>query len=452
MKLRIFPISLGCPKNLVDTEHLLGSLTPVQVVQTYNKAHIVFINTCGFILTAVQESVQTILNLAADIADLPPNKRPILIVAGCLPGRYGLAPLQAELPEVDLWLHLNSMPEWPSLIKAALEKRFDHQFDGLQQIKGRFLSTPPSFAYLKISEGCEHACAFCSIPMIRGPLHSFEQPDLVLEAKNLVQQGVKELVLVAQDLTAYGRDRAEWQTKSALPQLLEKLADIPNLARLRLMYLYPTGLTKEFLQFLRELGAPVLPYFDVPIQHSHPDILSRMGRPFAKNAEKTLDLIREIFPNAALRTSLITGFPGEEEQHFEHLLQFVQKIRFDNLGVFSYQAEEGTRAALMPQQVEESLRISRRALIMQEQAAISEEKLKQHLGERLDILVDSPQGEWPGLFIGRAWFQAPEVDGVTYVSAPPNEPGGEAGNKIAPGSLVLAEITDATEYDLSGLV
>ena len=450
MKLKIFPISLGCPKNLVDTEKLLGSLAPMQVVQTYNKAHIVFINTCGFILTAVQESVQTILDLAQDIQELPPAKRPLLVVAGCLPGRYGIAPLQAELPEVDLWLNLKNMSDWPALVKAALEKRFDHEFQGLELITGRFLSTPPSYAYLKISEGCEHKCAFCSIPIIRGPLHSFEPQKLVAEANQLVEQGVKELVLVAQDLTAYGHDRADWENKRALPQLLQKLADIPNLARLRLMYLYPTGLTREFLEFLRELGGPVLPYFDVPIQHSHPDILSRMGRPFAKNAEKTLNLIREIFPHAALRTSLITGFPGEQEQHFEHLLNFVQKIQFDNLGVFSYQAEEGTKAALMPNEVPEDVRLARRDIIMQEQASISEEKLKRYVGEHLEVLVDSPQGEWPGLFVGRTWFQAPEVDGSTYVSAPPEQTLDK--KAIAPGSMVQAEITDSSEYDLNGLV
>ena len=430
----------------------------MQVVQEYNKAHIVFINTCGFILTAVQESVQTILGLAQDIQDLPPAKRPLLVVAGCLPGRYGISPLQAELPEVDLWLDLKTMPQWPSLIKEALENRFDQDFYGLELIKGRLLSTPPSYAYLKISEGCEHKCAFCSIPVIRGPLHSFEPKNLIEEAEQLVQQGVKELVLVAQDLTAYGHDRTDWKNKTALPHLLEKLANIPNLARLRLMYLYPTGLTKDFLEAIRAIGGPILPYFDVPIQHSHPDILSQMGRPFAKNAEKTLDLIREIFPSAALRTSLITGFPGEEERHFEHLLNFVQKIQFDNLGVFSYQAEEGTKAALMPNQVDEEIRLTRRDIIMQEQALISEEKLKRYVGENLEVLVDSPQGEWPGLFIGRTWFQAPEVDGSTYVSAPPNMPNtpdganGATNPALAPGSLVLAEITDSSEYDLNGLV
>lgn len=438
VKLNIFSISLGCPKNRVDTEHLLGSIGPLTITKDLKSAQAVLINTCGFIQPAVQESVQTILDVAQDIKKIPKPKRPLFAVAGCLPGRYGLAPLREELPEVDLWLTLDNKDKWPELLKAALQLRFANNFANLDTTPGRFLSTSPSFAYLKISEGCEHKCSFCTIPAIRGPLRSIPQNILVTEAANLIQSGVKELVLVAQDLTAYGHDVGD---KEALPRLLDKLGEIPDLARIRLMYLYPSGLNQEFLHFLQHSDAPLLPYFDVPVQHSHPDILTRMGRPFAKNAHKTLDLIRDIFPDSAIRTSLITGFPGEEEKHFEHLLEFVQKVRFDSLGVFAYQPEEGTVAASMPGQIDETVKLSRQNIIMQTQAEISEELLARHVGKNLDILIDEPQGEWPGLFVGRTWFQAPEVDGITYISGP----------SLKSGSIVQAEITESHEYDLTAL-
>lgn len=438
MKLRIYPISLGCPKTKVDTERLLGSLAPVELVEQIDQCDLVFLNTCSFIQPAVQESVQTILEAAADMEDLPNEERPLLAVAGCLPARYGVEELARELPEVNLWLNLDEISNWPQMIKAALNKRDTSRFSSIQTIPGRVAPLPPSYAYLKISEGCEHVCAFCTIPSIRGPLQSFKREHLLREAEMLVNQGAKELVLVAQDLTAYGRDLND---KLALQSLLEGLGKITGLARLRLMYLYPSGLNRDFLNFLKNLDAPLLPYFDVPVQHSHPEILANMGRPFAKNSAKTIDLIREIFPEAALRTSLIVGYPGETEKHFKHLLNFVQEMRFNNLGVFAYQQEDGTRAALLSEQIEDSIKEERRDLIMQIQAEISEEILSAQLNGQVDILVDEPQGEWPNLWIGRAWFQAPEVDGITYIS----------GDNLQPGDLVTAEIVETGPYDLQAL-
>ncbi len=438
MKLRIFSISLGCPKTRVDTEHLLGSLHPLEPVQKIEGSDLIFINTCGFIKPAVQESVQTILEAAADIENLPKGKRPLLAVAGCLPARYGKEELAKELPEVDIWLNLHEMDSWPEMIKTVLKERTGHKFTDLAVNPGRMNMQPASYAYIKISEGCEHKCAFCTIPAIRGPLKSFPRENLKREAEALTAQGVRELVLVAQDLTAYGRD---FHDKEALRRLLEDLAKIDGLARLRLMYLYPSGLTSDFLNFLKSIDAPLLPYFDVPVQHSHPEILSSMGRPFSKNATKTIDLIREIFPEAALRTSLIVGYPGEREEHFEHLLDFVREMRFHNLGAFAYQQEEGTKAALLAGQLPDETKEKRRDLIMQAQAEISEEILAAHVGSHLEILVDEPQGEWPGLWIGRAWFQAPEVDGITYIS----------GEGLKPGDMAKAEIVESGAYDLQAL-
>ncbi len=427
--LHIYSISLGCPKNLVDSEHLLGSLGPISMVETLPEADLVFINTCGFILPAVQESVQTILSLTEEIQGLPPGKRPFLAVAGCLVGRYLRDGLDREIPEVDLWLDVAELTHWPDLLAERL---------GCASAPGRLLSTGPSYAYLKISDGCNHGCAFCTIPSIRGALRSFEPSALLDEAESLIAQGVKEIVVVGQDVAGYGSERKD---KTLPTKLISGLAELPGLARLRLMYLYPAGLTRDFLGFLRDLPPAFLPYFDVPMQHAHPEVLARMGRPFARNPEVIIQRVREFFPAAALRTSLITGYPGENEAQFECLLDFVEQARFQHLGVFAYAAEEGTVAAGLPDQVPESIREERRRAVMALQAEISAELLESYLGRQLDILVDRPHPEWPGLHVGRAWFQAPEVDGVTYIS----------GASVAPGKLLPAEITETHTYDLSAL-
>ena len=433
--LRIYSQSLGCPKNRVDTERLLGSLgkpslgEPVLTVSEPEEADLVFINTCAFIGPAVEESVRTIVQMAADLEDLP--ERPFFVVGGCLPGRYGVAELAGEIPEVDLWLHAADVDAWPAMLADALKLK--------NAEPGRLLSTGPSYAWLKIGEGCRPRCSFCTIPSIRGPHVSSPAEALETEARALLEQGVKELVLVAQDVTAWGSERTGG--RGDLRPLLERLLPLPGLERLRLMYLYPAGLTDDLLSFLASAGKPFVPYFDMPLQHADPDILGRMGRPFARDPQLAVDRIRRHFPEAALRTTLITGFPGETDVHFGRLVEFVERNRFHHLGVFSYEAEEGTPAAAMPDQVPERTRRARRDEIMALQQEISEEILGGYEGERLDILVDAPHGEWPGLHVGRVWFQAPEVDGVTYVSGP----------GVEPGALVLAEITEAGEYDLTAL-
>ncbi len=427
--LHVYSISLGCPKNLVDSEHLLGSLGPFKAVERIAKADLVFINTCGFILPAVQESINAIIDTAEEIKALPAGKRPLLAVAGCLVSRYLPQGLAKEIPEVDLWLNVADIARWPELLGERL---------GFNPAPGRLVSTGPGYAYLKISDGCNHNCAFCTIPSIRGPLRSFPVPELVREAQTLVADGIRELILVGQDVTGYGLESGD---KSALPRLLESLAALPGLARLRLMYLYPAGLTRDFLGFLRDLPPVFLPYFDVPLQHSHPDVLARMGRPFAQKPALVIERIREFFPQAALRTSLIVGYPGESDAHFEQLLDFIQQSRFQHLGVFAYAAEDGTPAATMPDQIPEDVKEERRKTAMDLQSEISAELLENYLGQHLDILVEKPSPEWPGLYLGRAWFQAPEVDGITYVSGP----------GVAPGRIVRAEINETHTYDLSAL-
>ncbi|MCH5276773.1 MAG: 30S ribosomal protein S12 methylthiotransferase RimO [Desulfovibrionaceae bacterium] len=424
---RVYSQSLGCPKNRVDTERLLGSLGPdVVTVTEPEEADLVFINTCAFIQPAVEESVRAVVQMAADLDGLEP--RPLLAVGGCLPGRYGLAELAREVPEVDLWLHSGDLDSWPRRVAAALKRG--------APAPGRLLSTGPSYAWLKISEGCRHHCSFCTIPSIRGPHRSAPAGALADEARALLADGVRELVLVGQDVTAWGEDRGQ-----DLRFLLDELLPLPGLARLRLMYLYPAGLNGELLDYLARAGPPFVPYFDVPLQHAHPDVLGRMGRPFAADPQAVVDRIRAHFPQAALRTTMIVGFPGETDQHFQTLMDFVERGRFHHLGVFAYQAEEGTPAAAMDDQVPVRVREARRDALMSLQNGISEDILSRYEGERLSVLVDAPHGEWPGLYTGRVWFQAPEVDGVTYVSGP----------GVTRGALVDADIVEARDYDLVAL-
>ena len=428
--LNIYAVSLGCPKNRVDTERALGSLGPVRMAHRLGRSDLVFINTCGFILPAVEESVRAVLEAIAHRERL--KRRPLLAVAGCLVGRYGAKALAKDLPEVDVWLDNRSLEDWPDLLARALRRE--------KGASGRLLSTGPSYAWLKVSDGCRHRCAFCTIPAIRGAYRSIPLEDLAREARGLLDQGVRELALVGQDLTDWGRDLGGG---NGLAALLERLLRLEGLVWLRLLYLYPAGITPRFLDFMREASSEyrLLPYFDIPLQHAHPDILAKMGRPFARDPRRIVDAVRARLPDAALRTTLITGFPGETERHFTALRAFVAEARFDYLGVFSYRAEEGTPAADMPSRIPKAVKEVRRAELMRLQAAISAEKLEALIGRRMRVLVDAVHSEWPGLHTGRVWLQAPEIDGVTYVSGP----------GVRPGALVEAEIVETREYDLSAL-
>jgi len=260
----------------------------------------------------------------------------------------------------------------------------------------------------------------------------------VREAGDLLAQGVSELILVAQDLAAYGHDRGE---RHGLRTLLERLLPLRGLTWLRLLYLYPSGLDEELLSFLRQAGPPLLPYFDIPLQHVHPAVLKAMGRPVSQPADEIIDRVRTLFPEAALRTTFIVGFPGETEEHFDALLRFVERHRLDHLGVFTFEPEEGTPAASLRHRVSRKVAQHRRDAIMSVQAELSAERLETRIGETLDVLVDAAHEDWPGLHLGRVWFQAPEIDGLTYVSGP--------GVRI--GAMVQAEIMETKDYDLVAL-
>ena len=438
----IYSISLGCPKNRVDTEKALGGLAErcagARVVEEPEEADLVFVNTCGFIAPATEESVRTLLETIERISAMPQRYRPLLAAAGCLVGRFGAREIAPDLPEVDLFLESKDLPFWSERLYDALAHRQKLGPAAPSSGHARMLSTGPSYAWLKISEGCRHTCSFCTIPSIRGHLRSLPAESIKAEAQGLLTQGVKELILVAQDVTSWGSDIGE---KDGLRALLPHLLPLGGLERLRIMYLYPSGLTADLLQFLKDAGAPFVPYFDVPLQHAAEGVLSRMGRPFAHNPYKVLDRIRSYFPAAALRTSIITGFPGETERDFEELCDFIAEARFMHMGVFAYQAEEGTPAAAMPGQIPDEEKERRRDILMRIQSEISEEQLARFEGQRLSVLVDSPHEEWPGLHVGRTWFQAPEIDGVTYISGP----------GVKPGALVEGDITEASTYDLVAL-
>lgn len=432
--LSVWAQSLGCPKNRVDTERLLGSLgVACETTPHMGRASLVFINTCAFIEPAARESIRAIIDAVERLEKL--KKRPILAVAGCLPGRYGFAELEREFPRVDLWLEPKTQDQWPALLADKLRLSASG--------KGRLLSTGPSYAWLKIADGCDHRCSFCAIPGIRGPAVSEPLADILAEATSLLAQGVKELDIVAQDVLAWGRDKhGSRQNFGAIGDLLGELASLPNLEWLRLFYLYPAAITPDFLETVAKIGKPLLPYLDLPFQHSEINLLRSMGRPFTVEPEKTVALIRSILPQAALRATFIVGYPGETERDFERLCEFVEKTRFHNLGVFIFQAEEGTKAATLPFQTPAEIAAKRRDRLMSLQAGISREILQSCVGSRMDVLVDASRGnEWPGLFAGRVWFQGPEVDGLTYISGP----------GVEEGAMLKAEIVDSQIYDLSAM-
>lgn len=433
--LPVWALSLGCPKNRVDSERVLGSLgVAVKPVAHLGKSRLVFINTCGFIEPAVRESIRAVLDAARHIGRL--RSRPLLAVAGCMVGRYGVAELAKELPEVDLWLPTEDLARWPALVGAALGLTPEPE----ARPGGRLLSTGPSYAWLKVGEGCRHRCAFCTIPSIRGPLRSAPMQALLAEARGLLGQGVRELDLVAQDVSAWGSDLGG-RERPQLADLVTALAGLDGLYWLRLLYLYPTGVTEALLRRMAELGPPVLPYLDIPFQHVVPTLLRSMGRPFAGDPRRVLERVRAFLPEAAIRTTFIVGYPGETGAQFAELCRFVEEARFTHVGVFAYQAEEGTPAAALPDQVPVPVREERRARLMELQAGISADILARAVGSRLPVLVDASADDWPGLHRGRTWFQAPEVDGTTWVSGP----------GVTPGAVVECDIVESSDYDLSAL-
>jgi ribosomal protein S12 methylthiotransferase len=434
-------VSLGCPKNLVDSEVMAGLLAQegCRIVSGPEDAEILLLNTCAFILPAREESIDEIFRLAEWKKQ---GKCQFLIVAGCLSQRYG-AELAAEIPEVDLFLGISEVPNIADHLRKLLEGRpgprsvVSKPLFLMDAGHPRLLSTPAFSAYLKIADGCSNRCSYCSIPQIRGKARSRPIEDILREAEVLAHRGVRELILVAQDTTAYGRDLPG---KPTLALLLRELAALDNLAWIRLLYTYPTGLVDELFNVIAQHDR-ICAYLDVPIQHIDDDILAAMKRRGDSRLIRTkLERAREVIPELALRTSLIVGFPGESPAKFNRLLAFVKDIRFDHLGVFTYSPEEGTPAEKLPRQVSERTRRSRRNLLMEEQAVISHEINSTLVGSLQDVLIEGPSDNPDYFLMGRCRRQAPDIDGVTYVRS--------GARPLPAGSLVPCRIVAADDYDL----
>jgi len=419
---KVHVITLGCAKNLVDSESLLGQIrsNTIEIVPDVEDADVAIINTCGFIQASKAESINTILETAQLKSNGSLKK---LFVMGCLSQRYA-AELASELPEVDAFFGVNDQRR----ILTELDGNLKYDLLG-----ERVLTTPRHYAYLKISEGCNHPCSFCAIPLIRGKYVSRPMDQILTEARGLAQRGVKELILIAQDTTYYGVDHTR---KRELPTLLLRLAEIEGIEWIRLMYAYPAMFPYEVLDAMVD-NPKICRYIDMPVQHCSDDILESMRRGITRReTEELVDRMRQRVPEIAIRTTLIVGYPGETEKHFQELLEFVDKMRFDRLGVFTYSQEDKTAAEVLgdPFSVEEKER--RRSIVMELQKSISLEKNESLIGKSLRILVDRKEAD---IMVGRTERDAPDVDNEVFV---------EASHGVEPGNFYLAKVVDAVEYDL----
>ena len=436
-------VSLGCARNLVDSEVMAGLLqqSHYEMVPEPADADVVLVNTCGFIDAAKTESIDTIIEVSR-LKDEGKIKK--LVVAGCLAQRYSQE-LAAELPEVDLFIGTGEVPKIVEILQQQEADDNRRQYVGIPQYlydhaTPRARATPSYTAFLKVSEGCDHKCAFCIIPKLRGPHRSRSIDSVVNETALLAQGGVKEINLIAQDLTAYGRDRKDGTT---LFGLLKKMVDVPEVVWIRLLYAYPNFLDEPLLKLIRE-NDKICKYIDIPFQHISRRLLQRMRRGKSGSAvRETVARLREAIPGLTLRTSLIVGFPGETEEDFKALLDFVEETQFDRLGIFKYSEEEGTAAAAMDGKVSESEKEKRWQEVMDLQATISQKKNKALIGTIDRVMIESTDSE-PGKLVGRTQAHAPEVDGFVFVDGP------EASPPPKPGDIVDVKITDALEYDLMG--
>lgn len=431
-------ISLGCPKNLVDTEFMIGLMEKYGNELTGNpqEAEALVINTCCFIQPATQES----LDMIVEYAQYKKGNCRLLVVTGCLAQRYGRR-LSRLLPEVDLWVGTGEYSRLPELVNSALEGNAveDRIYLGKpgwlpEPGMERVLSTPPHTAYVKIAEGCDHRCRFCIIPRLRGPYRSRPPEEIEKEVKNLVAGGVKEIILVAQDTTAYGRDLPGG---FSLPQLLSILDRVEGDFWLRLLYAHPEGISPELLKVFRD-SRHLCRYLDLPLQHVSEKILRAMGRPpVPESISRLPEIIREQVPGMTLRTTFILGYPGETEEDFAQLTTFLDRARFDWVGAFPYYREEGTPAARIKPQVHSSTRKKRVKELLTRQEKISQEINSALAGKKLRVLVEKKDGDG---WCGRSYREAPEIDGLVKISP--------SSVKVKPGDFVTVEVTGAGAYEI----
>lgn len=443
--MKIHFVSLGCPKNLVDSEIMAGTLLKDghQVVNNEEDADTVIVNTCGFIEDSKKESIQKIIEMAS-LKDQGKLKR--LVVAGCLTQRYK-DELVEGLPEADLFVGSGEFQNIGRILKEnekeIKNKRYFNLPTYLQEEETpRVNSQPGHRAYLKISEGCMKRCAFCAIPLIRGNLQSRTIKNIVTEAKLLVMGGVKELIIISHDFTDYGWDlrRKNPEAIESPLELLKALEQVDGLQWVRLMYLYPDGITPDMIQFIKQ-SKKIVKYFDMPLQHINDEMLKKMNRKMTrKEIVEALNLIRTEIPDAVIRTQFIVGYPGETEEQFNELIEFIKEQEFDRVGSFSYSPEENTPGGKMPDQIDDETKAIRVDKLMSLQQKISKKKHKQMVGKVLPVIVEGVSEESDLLLQGRTSQQAPEIDGIVLINS----------GQCNVGDIVNVKITGSMEYDLIG--
>ena len=447
-KIKLFCVSLGCDKNLVDTEKMLGVAGGLGVSFTDDEteADAILINTCCFIGDAKEESVNTILDMAHYKEE---GKCRALIVAGCLAQRYKQEIID-EIPEVDAILGTTSYEEIGNVLTRLFEengeeKKAEHIscFHDLKELptqaEKRVMTTGGHYAFLKIAEGCDKRCTYCIIPYLRGPYRSVPMEQLLAEARELADNGVRELILVAQETTLYGKDL---YGEKSLPKLLHELAQIPGIYWIRIQYCYPEEITDELIQTIKS-EEKVCHYLDIPIQHASDRILRRMGRRTHKaELKERISTLRREIPDIALRTTFICGFPGETQEDHEELMEFVDEMEFERVGVFTYSAEEDTPAYSYPDQIPEEVKEERRADVMELQQEIAFEHCENMVGKVLDVMIEGKVADEPA-YVGRTYMDAPNVDGLIFVNAD---------EMLMSGDFVRVKVTGANEYDLIGEV
>ncbi len=444
--MKIGVVSLGCPKNLVDSETMLGLIHEenYEITNDPSEAEIIIVNTCGFIESAKEESINTILQMAEYKKS---GSCKYIIVTGCLSQRYA-EELFNELPEADAIAGVEVYDEIGSIIKRVMNgERFimlerskpDVIYTSKETFLPRILTTPSYTAYLKIAEGCDNCCSYCAIPKIRGPYRSKPMEQVLKEAKALVDNGVKELIVVAQDTTRYGEDLPGG--KLLLADLLKELNKIESLKWIRVMYCYPNNFTDELIETFASLDK-VCKYVDLPLQHASNRLLASMNRYDTKEEVETLlAKLRKRIPGIVIRTTFIVGFPGETDADFEELKEFVEQQRFENAGVFAYSQEEGTVAGAMPNQIPDEIKQERYHELMALQAQISEEIHKDTEGQTLEVLVEGIEEDGSGLHYGRSYREAPDIDGLVFIENP---------GDIKPGCFVKVNILQGFTYESVG--
>ena len=426
-------VSLGCSKNLVDTEKTIGifKANNFEIVNNPEEAEVIVINTCGFIESAKEEAINTIL----EMAEYKKKKCKYLIAMGCLVERYK-EELEKAIPEVDLWIkysEYNSL--WERIVNLLEGNKNIDKYNNFDAVEERVISTGNNFAYLKIADGCSNRCTYCAIPYIRGPQISRKMEDIIKEANKLAKDGYKEIILIAQDTTKYGIDI---YGRPRLAELLQELCKIDGIHWIRFLYAYPETIDDELIKVVKE-NEKICKYFDIPIQHISDTVLKRMNRQSdGKSIRRLIQKLRKEIPEVVIRTTVMVGFPGETKEDFEELYNFLKEAKFDKLGCFSYSKEDGTPAARIKEQIHPMTKKSRYNKIMALQQQISKENLERQIDREVDVLVEDKSFDGK-TYIGRTYMDVPEIDGIVYL---------KSNNNLQSGDFTKAKIIDVSSYDL----